>query len=57
MPFNVLLSLYEQSERLADDLFFLAVEADQTDLFFDKVCHVLEKALSRLERRKKRAGL
>lgn len=58
MPVYIL-SLFEQSERLADDLFEIAVKASDypNDSNFDRVCGVLEKALERAYRRKVKAGL
>ena len=59
MPYYVILSLFEQAERLSDDLFELAVvtldSPQRGD--FNKTCSVLEHALRRTERRKKLAGL
>ena len=59
MPHFVLISLYEQSQRLADDLFEIAVVAvDRTGYVnFDKVCNTLEHALQRVRRREEKAGL
>ena len=59
MPYYMLISLYEQSERLCDDLFELAVESLESPQYgdFNKVCKVLECALIRQERRKTLAGL
>jgi hypothetical protein len=59
MPYFVVVSLFEQSERLCDDLFELAVESQENPRFgdFGKICGVLDHALERLHRRKLKAGL
>jgi len=59
MPIFVAISLYEQSERLSDDLFEIAVESQDNPRFgdFNKICGVLEKALERKHRREVKAGL
>lgn len=59
MPYFVVISLFEQSERLADDLFELAVESQDNPRFgdFNKICGTLDHALQRVERRKTMAGL
>lgn len=59
MPFNYLISLFYQSERLCDDLFIIAVEVMENprDGDFERVCRALEGAAQRVERRKQLAGL
>ncbi len=59
MPFYILLSLSSQADRLADDLFELAVETMENPRLgdFNKICSTLEHALCRSARRKKLAGI
>jgi hypothetical protein len=53
------IKLAEQAERLADELFAIAVLSLENPQYgnFSKVCHTLEHAIVRYNRRKARAGL
>jgi hypothetical protein len=53
------ITLAEQAERLADELFAIAVLSLESPRYgdFSKVCKTLEHAMRRAERRKEIAGL
>lgn len=53
------ITLAEQAERLADELFAIAVLSLESPRYgnFSKVCKTLEHAIRRCDRRKVRAGL
>jgi hypothetical protein len=57
MPYDI--KLYEQAERLADELFAIAVLSLESPRYgdFSKVCETLETAIRRNERRRQKAGL
>lgn len=57
MPYDI--TLAEQAERLADELFAIAVLSLESPRYgnFTKVCDTLEDAMRRHERRKRKAGL
>lgn len=57
MPYYI--SLAEQAERLADELFAIAVLSLESPHYgnFSKVCDTLEDAIRRKERRDIKAGL
>lgn len=57
MPYDI--RLFEEAERLADELYALAVLALESPRYgnFNKVCNALEFAIKRCERRQKKAGL
>lgn len=54
MPYYI--TLAEQAERLADELFAIAVLSLESPRYgnFDKACKVLEHAVYRVERRRAR---
>lgn len=53
------ITLAEQAERLADELFAIAVLSLESPSYgnFTKVCETLEDAVKRRERRQRKAGL
>ena len=57
MPYYI--TLAEQAERLADELFAIAVLSFESPRYgdFSKVCETLEHAIRRCERRQLKAGL
>lgn len=57
MPYFI--TLAEQAERLADELFAIAVLSLESPRYgnFDKACEALEYAVRRVERRQRKAGL
>lgn len=54
---NYLTALSEQADNLCDNLFEIAVELSPVDGKFDRICSVLERAIVRSDRRRRRAGL
>ena len=57
MPYYI--TLAEQAERLADELFAIAVLSLESPRYgdFSRVCETLEDAIRRAERRKRKADL
>lgn len=57
MPYDIRLA--EEAERLADELFAIAVLSLESPRYgnFAKVCKALEFAIRRCERRQRKAGL
>lgn len=53
------MKLCEEAERLADELFAIAVLSLESPRYgnFSKVCETLEHAMRRRERRQRKAGL
>jgi hypothetical protein len=57
MAFDQLLNLVEQSRNFCNRLFAAVLKASSTSPRFNRLCNLLDRALERLWRRERLAGL